>query len=206
MHILADSLVHLPFRLDFCAKGPDVVPITCDIDRYHTILYFPPSMSDGTDGQGIFSEWAWWTGTILRVTIEFDVAEDFEVEVARRAAIQTGDEVLRRFLNAYRLKFDRPDVHPVKIDVRKLTLTGIHPDGRHETLPEPFDSFFYRTMPTEPPLGLSLNETNRKEIEAAVCNPISDAAMPEHLRLDAQRLRAHGEHARADLVETLVQL
>ena len=204
MHILADTLLHLPFRLDFCAKGPDVEPITCDIDECHAILYFPPSMSDGTDGQGIFGEWAWWTGTILRITIEFDVATDCDVEVARRTAIQTGDEVLRRFLNAYRLKFTRPDVHPVKIDVRQLTLTATHPDGRHEILPEPFDSFFYRTMPSEPPLERSLNENNRKDIEAEMSNPQSDAAIREHLTLDAQRLRTQGEHARADLIETLV--
>ena len=58
MKLIADALISLPFTLDFCAKGPDVEPLTCALNGMDATLFFTPSLSEGTDGQGIFGEWA----------------------------------------------------------------------------------------------------------------------------------------------------
>ena len=44
-------------------------------------------------------------------------------------ALATGNEILRRFLNAYRWRFGKPDIHPVAIDARALSLSVQHDDG-----------------------------------------------------------------------------
>ena len=54
MKLIADTLIELPFKLDFCSRKPDVEPLTCELDGASATLFFPPSLSDGTDGQGIF--------------------------------------------------------------------------------------------------------------------------------------------------------
>lgn len=141
MRLIADTLIELPFRLDFCSQRPNVDPLYCHLDGADITLWFPPSMSDGTDGQGVFGGWAWWTGKTLRIVQEREILGPPDADALRQASLETGNTVLRRFLNAYRWRFSRPDVHPVAIDVRRLTLTVTHDDGTTETLPEPFSAF-----------------------------------------------------------------
>ncbi len=203
MKLIADALITLPFTLDFCAKGPDVEPLTCTLNGMDATLFFPPSLSEGTDGQGIFGEWAWWTGKNLRLVLELTIAGDEDTEMLRTEALATGQEILRRFLNAYRWRFSQPEVHPIVLDPRVVTLSVQHDDGKLEKLPEPLSSFFYQNMPSKPPLETSVNTltltTLYEDIQTAVNPPISG-----QLRLDAEALDAQGETERAELVRGLM--
>src|SRR5580704_865350 len=107
MRIIADTTVDLPFKLDFCAVGPSVDSLSCEIGGFAIMLQFPPSLSATTDGRGIFGDWAWWTGMRLRVVMEKEAPEDCDIDDIREQAITAGDEMLRRFLNIYRCRFDR---------------------------------------------------------------------------------------------------
>ncbi len=201
--LIADTLVPLPFTLDFCAVGPDVEPLTCHLNGLDATLFFPPSLSDGTDGQGVFGDWAWWTGTTLRLVMEQALTQTPDIETVRRAALLTGTEILRRFLNAYRWRFGRPDVHPVTLDSRALALHILHDDGTREALPEPVASFFYQNLPSEPPLETSVNTTTLPTLQ----NDVRTGAEPPlagQLRLDAERLDGQGETERAALVRGLM--
>ena len=203
MKFIADALVHLPFTLDFCAKGPDVDPLTCTLNGYDATLFFPPSLSDGTDGQGIFGEWAWWTGKTLRVVLQRTLETDEDTEALRGSALAVGNEILRRFLNSYRWRFGSAAVHPVQIDTRLLTLSVLYPDGTTEALPEPFSAFFYQTLPEKPPLETSVNA----ETLATLRTDVQDAKSPPlagQLRLDAEALEWQGELERADLIRGLL--
>ena len=62
MKFIADALIPLPFTLDFCARGPDVEPLVCTLNGLDATLFFPPSLSDGTDGAGDF----WGVGLVDR--------------------------------------------------------------------------------------------------------------------------------------------
>jgi hypothetical protein len=208
MKLIADALITLPFTLDFCAKGPDVEPLTCTLNGMDATLFFPPSLSEGTDGQGIFGEWAWWTGKTLRLVLEQELLEQpsetgEDTENLRTAALATGQEILRRFLNAYRWRFSRPEVHPIVLDPRVVSLSLQHDDGHIEALPEPLSSFFYQTMPSKPPLETSVNtttlETLQTDIQAGIAPPLS-----EQLHLDAEALDTQGESERAALVRGLI--
>ena len=202
MKLIADALITLPFTLDFCAKGPDVEPLTCTLNGMDATLFFPPSLSDGTDGQGIFGEWAWWTGKNLRLVLEQTITGGEDTETLRTDALAVGQEILRRFLNAYRWRFSRPEVHPVVLDPRVVTLSVQH-DGKLEKLPEPLSSFFYQNMPSKPPLETSVNTltltTLYEDIQTAVDPPLAG-----QLRLDAEALDAQGEAERAELVRGLM--
>ena len=197
MRLIADTLIELPFKLDFCSQKANVEPLFCHLDGTDITLWFPPSMSDGTDGQGVFGGWAWWTGKTLRLVQEREIADPYDAEALRANALETGNAVLRRFLNAYRWRFHRPDVHPVAIDPRNLTLEIIHDDGTREALPEPVAAFFYQNLPAEPPLETSVNKTTlatlQDDVEQDYSPPVSD-----QLRLDAEALEAQGEHERAE--------
>lgn len=203
MKLIADALITLPFTLDFCAKGPDVEPLTCTLNGMDATLFFPPSLSEGTDGQGIFGEWAWWTGKNLRLVLELTITGDEDTEDLRAGALKTGQEILRRFLNAYRWRFSRPEVHPIVLDPRVVTLSVQHDDGHLEKLPEPLSSFFYQNMPSKPPLETSVNTTTLmtlyEDIQTAVDPPLAG-----QLRLDAEALDAQGETERAELVRGLM--
>ena len=203
MKLIADALITLPFTLDFCAKGPDVEPLTCTLNGMDTTLFFPPSLSEGTDGQGIFGEWAWWTGKNLRLVLEQTITGGEDTETLRTEALAVGQEILRRFLNAYRWRFSRPEVHPVVLDPRVVSLSVQHDDGKLEKLPEPLGSFFYQNMPTKPPLETSVNTTTLpmlyEDIQAAVDPPLAG-----QLRLDAEALDAQGETERAEMVRGLM--
>ena len=203
MKLIADALITLPFTLDFCAKGPVVEPLTFTLIGMDATLFFPPSLSEGTDGQGIFGEWAWWTGKNLRLVLEQTLTGDEDTESLRASTLATGQEILRRFLNAYRWRFSQPEVHPIVLDPRVVTLSVQHDDGRLEALPEPLESFFYQGMPSKPPLETSVNTTTLmtlyEDIQTAVDPPLAG-----QLRLDAEALDAQGETERAELVRGLI--
>ena len=203
MKLIADALIALPFTLDFCAKGPDVEPLTCTLNGMDATLFFPPSLSEGTDGQGIFGEWAWWTGKTLRLVLELPLMGDYDTEDLRETALVTGQEILRRFLNAYRWRFSQPEVHPIVLDPRVVSLSLQHDDGHLEALPEPLSSFFYQTMPAKPPLETSVNTTTLEMLYADIQNGI-DPPLAGQLRLDAEALDAQGESKRAELVRGLI--
>lgn len=203
MKLIADTLVELPFKLDFCSQKPDVEPLTCEIDGTQATLFFPPSLSDGTDGQGIFGGWAWWTGKTLRLILERGIADAGDVEALRAEALMTGNAILRRFLNAYRWRFSRPEVHPVSIDTRTLSLEVIHDDGTREALTEPFSAFFYKGMPQKPPLAASVNAQTLAALQHDV-QQAGDPPLADQLRLDAEALESQGERERAARIRTLI--
>ncbi len=203
MKLIADALISLPFTLDFCAKGPDVEPLTCTLNGMDATLFFPPSLSEGTDGQGIFGEWAWWTGKTLRLVLEQTLMGDADTEDLRKSALATGQEILRRFLNAYRWRFSQPEVHPIVLDPRVVTLSVQHDDGKIEKLPEPLGSFFYQNMPSKPPLETSVNSTTLETLFADIQSAV-DPPLAGQLRLDAEALDAQGETERAELVRGLI--
>ncbi len=202
MKLIADALIDLPFTLDFCARGPDVEPLVCAIQDFDATLFFPPSLSEGTDGQGIFGEWAWWTGKTLRLVLEQPLRGDEDMETLRESALAAARETLRRFLNAYRWRLGKPEVHPVVLDARALSLSVQHDDGRVEALPEPLSAFFYQTMPAQPPLDTSVNATTLNTLRGDVQAKI-DPPLAEQLRLDAEALEAQGERERAELLREL---
>ena len=203
MKLIADTLIELPFKIDLCARGPDVDPLSCTLNGFQAALYFPPSLGEDTDGQGIFGEWAWWNGRTLRLTMERELAEAGDSEALRAAALATGNEILRRFLNAYRWRLGRPTVHPVPIDPRTLVLEIIHDDGRKEALTEPVSAFFYQTMPKAPPLETSVNATTLPTLQADV-QAGNEPPLAGQLRLDAEALEMQGETERAELVRSLM--
>jgi len=203
LKLIADALIDLPFTLDFCAQGPDVDPLVCTVNGMDATLFFPPTLSEGTDGKGIFGEWAWWTGKTLRLVLEQTLEGDEDTEELRDKALATGQDVLRRFLNAYRWRFGRPDVHPIALDPRVLSLSLQHDDGIVEALSEPMAAFFYQNMPTEPPLETSVNTTTldtlRGDVQEGIPPPLAG-----QLRLDAEALEAQGEAERAEMVRGLI--
>ena len=203
MKLIADALIELPFKIDLCARGPDVDPLACTLNGFQATLFFPPSLGEDTDGQGIFGEWAWWTGRSLRLTMERELDEAVDSEALRAEALATGSEILRRFLNAYRWRLGRPAVHPVPVDPRALTLEIIHDDGRKEALTEPVSAFFYQTMPSKPPLESSVNATTLPTLQADV-QAGTDPPLAGQLRLDAEALEMQGEPERAELVRGLI--
>jgi len=131
-----------------------------------------------------------------------DNAED--VEALREIAIETGEEALRRLLNAVRDRFDRPDVHPVRIDPKNVQLFAISAEGKREPLAEPFDSFFYKGMPKDPPLSTSINATTLDTLKRDVEEP-REPTLARQFELDALNLEDQGEHLRADLVRMLAR-
>ena len=202
MKLIADALIELPFTLDFCARGPDVEPLVCTHADFNVTLFFPPSLSDGTDGQGIFGEWAWWTGRTLRLVLEQPLQGDEDTEDLRDAALTTAREILRRFLNSYRWRFGKPEAHPIVLDPRALSLSIQHEDGKVEALTEPSSAFFYQNMPSKPPLETSVNSTTldtlRGDVQMNAVPPLAG-----QLRLDAEALEAQGEPERAGLLREL---
>lgn len=203
MKVIAEANVDLPFNLDFCARGPLVEAISATIGRIPVVLHFPPSLSELTDGKGIFGEWAWWTGRRLRVTMQWETPAA-DVEVLRGAAQTAGDEMLRRFLNAYRWRFARADVNPVRIDVQALELFEVVPDGTRHALAEPSSAFFYRNMPEEAPIETSVNITTHDMLQRDVREK-REPPVADQLDLDAEALDAQGEYLRAELVRGLAR-
>ena len=189
--LFADVLIDLPFTLDFCSRGPDVEPLACTLNNFDVTLFFPPSLSNGTDGQGIFGEWAWWTGKSLRLVLEQPLNGGEDTEALRAAALAAGQEILRRFLNAYRWRFGKPEVHPIVLDARALSLSIQHDDGSIEALSEPISAFFYQNMPNTAPLETSVNattlETLQSDVQTGIAPPLAG-----QLRLDAEALENAG--------------
>ena len=204
MKLIADALIDLPYKLDFCAIGPDVEPLTLMLGDTDATLFFPPSLAEGTDGQGVFGKWAWWTGKSLRLVLEREIDSADDLEPLRDAALVTGNTLLRRFLNAYRVRFRRPDVHPVRIDSRALSLEALHDDGRREALLEPISAFFYQQMPADPPLSRSVNATTREALLSDIAGGY-EPSLAEQLELDADALDAYGETERAALLRQWAQ-
>lgn len=203
MRLIADALINLPFTLDFCARGPDVEPLQCSLDGLDATLFFPPSLSEGTDGKGIFGEWAWWTGKTLRLVLEQTLEADEDTEALRTRVLGVGQEILRRFLNAYRWRFSQPEVHPIVLDARALSLSVQHDDGTVEALTEPLASFFYQGMPSKPPLETSINATTLATLLADVQSGVAPP-LAGQLRLDAEALDTQGEPERAELIRGLI--
>ena len=205
MKIIADAIVDLPYKLDFCAQGPDTDPITCQVGGFAVTLHFPPSLSETTDGQGIFGEWSWWTGRRLRMWLENDLPDQDDVDAIRAMVIEAADEVLRRFLKSYRHRFGRPDVYPVRVDPREVVLYEILPDDSRMPLPEPVESFFYQTMPAGPPLQTSINATTHDTLERDVRDGY-EPSMSVQLDMDAETIEAQGDFLRADLIRSLARM
>ncbi len=203
MKLIADALIELPFTLDFCSRGPDVEPLTFTLNGFDVTLFFPPSLSEGTDGQGIFGEWAWWTGKSLRLILEQPLDGGEDTETLRESAQATSQEILRRFLNAYRWRFGHPDVHPIVLDARALSLSLQYEDGKIEALSEPSSAFFYQKMPKSAPLETTVNATTLETLRGDIQSGI-DPPLAGQLRLDAEALQAQGEVERAELVRGLI--
>lgn len=204
MKIIADVTIDLPFKLDFCAKGPDIEPITCRYDTYDVTVHFPPSLSETTDGQGKFDEWSWWTGRRLRLNLACDVDESIDAALLRETVVSTADEILRRLLNSYRTRFARPDIYPAAVDPRSVEIYEILGDGSLQSLGEPIESFFYQSLPSEPPLAKSINETTRALVEDDVQSG-REPSISQQLELDAEALESQGEYLRADLIRALAR-
>jgi hypothetical protein len=196
MKLIADIPIELPFKIDMCARGPDVEPLQCALNGFGATLYFPPSLGEDTDGQGIFGEWAWWTGRTLRLAMERELADTNDPELLRAEALATANEILKRFLNAYRWRLNRPEVHPVAIDPRSVSLEIIDDAGRREALPEPVAAFFYQNMPSAPPLENSISASTLLRLQTDVQDGVP-VPLNEQLRLDAEALEGQGERERA---------
>lgn len=204
MKLTADVLVQLPFALDFCATRPHVEPLLCEMEGWHATLWFPPSMADGTDGKGVFANWAWWTGTTLRVVLERDVESVGDPDALRKRALETANMLIRRLLNSYRVRFGRADVHPVRIDPRALALSVTRENGAVEQLPEPEGAFFYQGMPSGPPLTTSVNAETLTALAADVQDG-HEQPIAEQLALDAFALDLQGETERAAALRRLLK-
>lgn len=204
LNIQAESLVLLPFKLDLCAVGPDVPPLNCQIGEANVSIHFPPSLSEGTDGQGIYGDWAWWKGDRLQCFVEFESLGIDDVESLREIAIEAAEEALRRFLNTVRDRFDRHDVHPVRVDPKNTALFSLSDEGQREALAEPFDSFFYRNLPKDPPLATSINTTTLDDLKRDVAEA-REPSVARQLELDARALEEQGEYLRADLLRGLAR-
>jgi hypothetical protein len=196
MKLIADITVDLPFTIDICAQGPNADPLICSIGGYQAILYFPPSLGEGTDGQGIYGDWAWWTGRSLRIVLErhLEVAE--ETDLLRAEALQTVNQILRRFLNAYRYRLNRPEAHPVQADFQRLSLEIIGEDGRREALPEPIASFLRKSQSALPPLDMSISAKTLALLQDDVQTG-HEPPLLKQLEMDATLLETQGEFERA---------
>jgi hypothetical protein len=205
MQIIGDVTVSLPYALDFCAKGPDVEPISLSLDGVEIVLYFPPSMSEGTIGQSFFSSgWAWWTGTTLRITTTVSVSSnETEVDEIRSLLLQSANNVLHRFLNSYRLQFHKSQVYPVLIDEKEFQLTLLQDDGTSSALPEPETAFFYHKIPTDAPLQTSVNSTTLDLLRDSLIAH-SEPDVQSQLRLDAEWFELLGNPSKADLLRNLL--
>jgi hypothetical protein len=206
LKIFADALVHLPFPLHFCAEGPDIDPITTSIDGFNATLYFPPSLSEGTDGKGIFGTWAWWTGNTLRVVLETELVSlevDGLIEIHTRARL-TGNKLLSIFLTSCRLRLDRPEIFPVAIPADSLSIYQVHEDGSMQILDGPDTGIFFQNMPADPPLATSINTTTLERLKHDLESK-KPAPVEEMLRLDARLLRSRGETERAAVIEDLAR-
>jgi len=204
MKLVADVTVSLPFKLDFCAKGPDVEPLQFDSGNYSAVLYFPPSMSDGTVGQSFFSNgWAWWTGTSLRLTLKRPIHEsEIDIDLVRKTTISTANSILRTFLNSYRTRFQKAEVHPVKVDPKLLTLAVEYENGSLDSLPEPDEEFFYRHIPVDPPLSTTVNATTLGQLLSDLVGDI-EPSMSDQFILDTEWLEQIGENRRAEILHNL---
>lgn len=203
MNIIADATVDLPYNLDFCAQGADIDPISSRVGNLSVTIYFPAALTDGTDGQGKFGDWSWWTGRRLRIWVEGDIDAN-DVSAIREVAIDAADEVLRRLLKSYRWRFGRPDVFPVRIDPRRVDLYQVLDDGDREALPEPVEAFFYQSMPSEPPLKTSINSTTLDQFERDI-RENNEPPVSVQFDLDAEALEAQGDFLRADMLRGLAR-
>jgi len=204
MRLIAQALVHLPFPLDFCASGSEVAPIEWQRGQMRLALRFPPSLSEGTCGKSVFENgWAWWTGD--RIVIDADLPltqSDNHLEALRDDVRQEMNRSLRIFLNSCRQRFHRPEIHPVVVEPADILLVLEHDDGRREALPEPEKAFFYQTLPADPPLERSINQTTLADLQ----RDLEEMAVPslqEQIGLDSEWLRGIGETERAEALEKL---
>ncbi len=199
MQVEASITVTLPFDLDFCAEGPSVEPIAVTLSGVDVVVNFPPSMAEGTDGQSFFpSGWAWWKGHSLLIDLSQKVGPD-DLDAIDELRVRFGDaadEALRRFLSAYRVRLNQPQVHPVRIDRKSVQLVLIRDDGETEALPEPLSEFFYNHTPPEPPLASSVNSTTLGALTDDVRSGVG-ATVADHIRLDVAWLESLGETERA---------
>ena len=92
MKLIADAFIALPFTIDLCARGPDVDPLACTLNGFQATLFFPPSLGEDTDGQGIFGEWAWWNGPLAAPDDGARAGRCGDSETLRAAALATGTE------------------------------------------------------------------------------------------------------------------
>jgi hypothetical protein len=205
MKVVGDVTVSLPYVLNFCAKGPDVEPIVVALDDVEVTLFFPPSMSDGTVGQSFFpSGWAWWTGSTLRLTVTSPALESqIDVEEARRHLLLYANHVLRRFLNAYRVRFHQPQIHAVLIDPKEFVLSIRYENGVSDLLPEPESEFFFRHLPSDAPLNTSVNTTTLDHLRGEITSG-SEVAVEQQLVLDAEWLESIGESDRANFIRKML--
>ena len=91
-----------------------------------------------------------------------------------------------------------------KRDPKNVQLFAISAEGKREALAEPFDSFFYKGMPKDPPLTTSINATTLGALKRDVEEP-REPTLARQFELDALNLEDQGEHLRADLVRMLAR-
>ena len=204
MKVIGDVTVQLPFTIDYCAKGPDVDPLSLSLIGKDLTIFFPPSMSEGTDGKSFFDTgWAWWTGTSLRVLISEELTSgEIRSEDIRAELVGAINEGISRFLNACRLLFHRPDIFPVQISGKELQVVVQHSNGDTQSLPESSDSFFFQHIPSVAPLEISVNATTLSIIQDEM-DRCKDERISQHIDLDAEWLESLGESGRAAALRTL---
>jgi hypothetical protein len=205
MKVFAQALVLLPFTLDLCAIGSEAPPIEWQNGNTEFALRFPPSLVEGTCGKSIYPNgWAWWTGDRLAIEASMPIdASGNNLEALRAQLLLEMNQAVRRFLNSYRVRFHRPDVHPVVIDPSALSLYLEYEDGHREALPDPVDSLSHHSLPSEPPLERSVNETTIAQL-AHDLEIETEQPLAAQLALDSEWLRAMGEPERAEAVDHLV--
>ena len=205
MKIIAQVEVTLPFALEYCADGPDVQSARGRIDGIDVSIAFPPSMGEKTDGRSFFSSgWAWWTGSLLSVELSRPVSDnDDDFDAIRAEFESSANEALRRFLNSYRVRFQKPGIYPVRVDPKKLDIVVEQADGSRSAFPESTAAFFYSSLPSSPPLTTSVNSNTLAQIQADLDDG-NTIALSEQLALDAQWLESLGESERAARIKTLL--
>ncbi len=206
--VVASGVVALPFTLNICAIGPDVDPISANVEDVDIDISFPASLTEGAVGKSIYQTgWAWWVVDRFYIEASASGEEMFaqygdDLDPIRGTLLGAAQTATRRLLNSYRWRFGQANVHPVKIDTKLFDLDVVYDDGRRESLSEPLSSFFSDLASEEPPLESSINA----ETITVLQSDIQDGIEPPHtdlLELDLQWLESVGETRRADELRQL---
>jgi hypothetical protein len=205
--IVATGVVFLPFTLSVCAVGPTVEPLTAPIGDAEVTIRVPDSMTEGAIGKSIWpTGWAWWVVDRLNVEARAsldDIGADIDdTRRMRDYLLDAAQIAVRRVLNSYRWRLNQPQVHPVGVDPAQFALEMVHADGSRDMLPEPVDSFFFHSIPSEPPMDSSFNPGTHERLQRDLLEGI-EPPHDELLRLDIAWLKSIGEAHRAEEIENV---